>query len=357
MRWLRLIPLLAAAAGYVIVPAPDRAVPRPAVAFLTADAALGYTQEMTIGFGFGVERVPGVWHDEAGTGIGDTARQFTTLRDLRKSHPGGLSVFTQSAELLAGALAQTVAAGTPVVAVDFPPATGSGVSLYIGNNNYLLGTMLAQQAADRLPGSSAGVVVLGTSVPGAPALDLRIAGIRDELRRLRPRLMVLGPFDTKQDPAANRAAWRILIEANPTALAFLGTGDADAYNLASIRLRTNGAWVAGGFSVDRRALRAVKSGNLVLVSPELFLQGAVAGMLQAAHAKYATPLPRGWIVTPGLPITAGNVDRILERQEALGNRSRWFQRLADDIVARPDAYLRPLGAAGCPSAHAEAGCH
>jgi ribose transport system substrate-binding protein len=341
----------------VLVPAPDHAVPRPAVAFLAADLALGYTQEMTIGFGFGVERIPGVWHDESGTGVGDTARQFTTLRDLRKSHPGGVSVFTQSPELLAGALAQTVAAGTPVVAVDSPPATGSGVSLYVGNNNYLLGTMLARQAADRLPGATAGVVVLGTSVPGAPALDLRAAGIRDELRRLRPRLALLGPFDTKQDPAANRAAWRILVEANPAALAFLGTGDADAYNLASIRLRTNGAWAAGGFSVDRRALRAVRSGQLVLVSPEPFLQGAVAGMLQAAHARYAKPLPHGWLVTPGLPITAGNVDRILQRQEALGNRAVWFQRLADDIVARPDAYLRPLGAAGCPSVDAETGCH
>lgn len=356
MRWFRLIPLFAAAAGYVVVPAPDHAVPRPAVAFVAADAALGYAQEMTTGFGFGVERIHGVWHDEAGTGTGDTARQFTALRDLRKSHPEGLSVFTQSPELLAGALAQTVAAGTPVVAVNSPPATGSEVSLYVGNDNYLLGTMLARQLAGRLPGEAAGAVVLGTSVPGAPALDLRIAGIRDELRRLQPRLEVLGPFDTKQDPAANRAAWRILVEANPAALAFLGTGDADAYNLASILLRTKGTWSAGGFSVDRRALLAVRSTQLLLVSAEPFLQGAVAGLLLAAHAKYATPLPRGWIVTPGMPITAGNVDRILARQESLGNRAQWFQHLAEDIVANPDAYLRPLGAAGCLSVHAEAGC-
>lgn len=356
MRWLRLFGLLVAAVGYVLVPTPPQGAARPAVAFLAADAALGFTQELTTGFGFGVERIGGVWHDEAGTNIGDTARQFTTLRNLRKSHPGGVSVFTQSPELLAGALDETITAGTPVVAVDSPPATGSGVSLYVGNNNYLLGMMLARQVAGRLPGSTVGVVVLGTSVPGAPALDLRIAGIRDELRRLRPRVQVLGPFDTKQDPAANRAAWGILVAANPAALAFLGSGDSDAYNLASIRQRTHGAWAAGGFSVDRRALRAVRAGHLVLVSPEPFLQGAVAGMLQAAHAKYASPLPRGWLVTPGLPITAGNVDRILERQESLGNRTQWFQRLADDIVTRPGAHLRPLDAAGCPSVHAEAGC-
>ena len=356
MRWFRLVGLLAAAVVYVSAHAPDHSAGRPAVAFLAADAALDITQEMTFGFGFGVERVGGVAHDESGTEIGDTARQFTTLRNLRKSYPGGLSVFTQNPELLAASLAQTIESGTPVVAVDSPPAIGSGVSLYVGNNNYLLGTMLAEQAADRLPATAAGVVVLGTSVPGAPALDLRVTGIREELRRRLPHVRVLGPFDTKQGPVANRAAWRTLVAANPGALAFLGTGDADSQNLASIRLLSRGTWLAGGFGLDRRALHAVRTGNLLLVSPEPFLQGAIAGMLQAEYAKSGAPLPRGWIVTPGLPITAANVDRILDRQESLGNRSRWFQQVVDAIVTRPEAYLRPLDAAGCPSVHAEAGC-
>jgi len=356
MRWLRVIGLCAAALAYVTVHAPQHSAANPAVAFLAADAALDVTQEMTVGFGFGVDRIGGVAHDESGTDVGDTTRQFSTLRNLRMSYPGGLSVFTQSPELLAGSLAETVESGTPVVAVDSPPAAGSGVSLYVGNNNYLLGTMLAEQAAGRLPAAATGVVVLGTSVPGAPALDLRVTGIRDELRRRLPHVQVLGPFDTKQDPVANRAAWRVLVGANPGALAFLGTGDADAYNLASIRSRTRGAWVAGGFSLDRRALRAVRSGELILVSPEPFLQGAVAGMLQAAYAKDGSPLPRGWLVTPGLPITAANVDEIAARQESMASRARWFQRSVDLIAARPEAYLRPLDAAGCPSIHAEAGC-
>jgi len=356
MRWFRLVGLLAAAVVYVTAHAPGHSDARPGVAFLAADAALDVTQEMTFGFGFGVERVGGVAHDESGTTVGDTARQFTNLRKLRKSHPGGLSVFTQSPELLATTLAQTIESGTPVVAVDSPPATGSGVTLYIGNNNYLLGTMLAEQAADRLPAATAGVVVLGTSVPGAPALDLRVTGIRDELRRRLPHVQVLGPFDTKQDPVANRAAWHTLVGANPGALAFLGTGDADSQNLAAIRLRTGGTWLAGGFGLDRRALHAVRSGNLLLVSPEPFLQGAVAGMLQAEYAKSGAPLPRGWIVTPGLPVTAANIDEIMARQESLGNRTRWFQQVIDAIVTRPEAYLHPLDAAGCPSVHPEAGC-
>jgi len=356
MRRLRLIGLFAAAVAYLALNVPNLGDPHPAVAFLAADAALDVTQEMTIGFGFGVDRIGGVRHDESGTDVGETTRQFATLRNLRTSHPGGLSVFTQTPELLAGSLAETVESGTPVVAVDSPPAAGSEVSLYVGNNNYLLGTMLAEQAAGRLPAATAGVIVLGTSVPGAPGLDLRVAGIRDELRLRLPHARVLGPFDTKQDPVANRAAWRILVAANPGAVAFLGTGDADAYNLASIRAKTGGSWVGGGFSLDGRALRAVRAGDIVLVSPEPFLQGAVAGMLQAAYAKNGSPLPRGWIVTPGLRITEDNVGAVQARQQTLGSRAHWFARLADVIVARPEAYLRPLDVVGCPSIHAEAGC-
>ena len=356
MRWFRLIGLLAAAAAYVTLQAPGPAGAQPAVAFLAADSGLGYTQEMTSGFGAGVERVGGVWHDESGTEVGDTAQQFRTLQDLRRTHPGGLSVFTQSPELLADALAQTVESGTPVVAVDSAPAVGSEVPLYVGANNYLLGTMLAGLAAARLPASTQGDVVLGTSVPGSGGLDLRVAGLRDELHRRLPQVRVLGPFDTKQDPTANRDAWRVLVEANPRALAFLGSGDADAYNLAEIRVRTHGLWVAGGFSLDRRALFAVRSGSLVLVSPEPYLQGMVAGMLEAEHAKYGLPLPRGWLVTPGLPITAANVDEIMVREESLGNRTRWFRLTVDAIVTGSGADLSPLDAAGCPSVDSQAGC-
>jgi ribose transport system substrate-binding protein len=318
----------------------------PAVAFLVADSPFDYVQEMTLGFGAGVERVGGVRHDETGSEIGDTTQQLAMLDTLRKSHRGGVSVFTQSPELFAGSLAQAAEAGTPMVAVNSPPAAGSDVSLYIGNDNRQLGAMLARQAADRLPAAADGVVILGTSVPGAPSLDLRAAAIRDELLRLRPALRVLGPFDTKQDPAANRDAWQTLVEANPDALAFLGTGDADACNLAWVRTRTAGTWVAGGFSLDRRALLAARSHRIVLVSPEPFVQGAVAGMLQAAHAARGRRLPRGWIVTPALAVTAANVEEIMRRQESLANRTAWALPQVEAIVARPEAYLRPVGEAG-----------
>jgi ribose transport system substrate-binding protein len=166
--------------------------------------------------------------------------------------------------------------------------------------------------------------------------------MRDQFAKRLPRVTVIGPFDTKQDTVANLAAWRILVEANPHALAFLGTGDADGWNLAALRRQTRGKWLGGAYDLDPRSLQAVKEGNLLLVSPEHFVKGALAGQLQARHARDGTPLPTGWLFTPGLDVTAANIDQIIARQASTSRREAWFAAQVDQIVHHLNNYLRPL---------------
>jgi ribose transport system substrate-binding protein len=300
---------------------------------------------MTKGFGAGVERIGGVAHTESGPAVGDTTQQLTMFQDLRAHDRRGVSVFTLSPELLAGSLAAAQQGGMAVIAVHSPPAAGSGVRLYVGNDNYELGQMLADLIAAELPPSITGVAVLGASVPGAAALDQRTAGLRAELAVKRPGLRLLGPFDTKEDPAANHESWQVLVRANPDARAFLSVGDDDAGTVAALRERTGGTWLAGGFGLDGRSLRAVQAGDLMLVSPETFVQGAVAGQLQAAQARSGGKLPQGWIVVPGLAITTANVSQILARQSSAANRDSSTQEQVRDIVTHLAEYLRPLGSA------------
>jgi ribose transport system substrate-binding protein len=315
------------------------------VAFLAADARLAYVREMTMGFGAGVERIGGVAHTESGPAVGDATQQLAMFQDLRTGNRPGVSVFTLSPELLAGSLAAAQQDGMAVIAVHSPPATGSGVTLYVGNDNYELGAMLADQIAAQISPWVSGTAVLGATVPGAAALDQRAAGLRAELAAKRPGLQLLGPFDTKEDPAANQESWQVLVRANPGARAFLSVGDDDAGTLSAVRERTGGTWLAGGFGMDDRSLRAVRGGNLVLVSPEPFVQGAVAGQLQAAQAKTDRALPRGWIVVPGLAITSANVSQILARQLSPANRAASSRAQVQDIVTNLAEYLRPLAAA------------
>jgi ribose transport system substrate-binding protein len=309
---------------------------------VAANSRLDFAVEMMDGFRYGVSLVGGVAHLEVGPPTVDGPRQLQMFQTAPKSPTDGISVFTLSPELFADPMAAAARAGIPVVAVDNPPPPGSHVPLFIGNDNYQLGQMLADQAINRLPAGATGTVVIGTSTPGVAVLDLRAKGMRDEFRKRLPHVTVTGPFDTKQDTLANLAAWRVLVEANPHALAFLGTGDADGWNLATIRRQTHASWLAGAYDLDSRSLQAVKDGNLLLVSPEHFGKGALAGQLQAAHARDGAALPTGWIFTPGLDVTSANIDQIIARQASAATREAWFAAEIDRILHHLNDFLRPL---------------
>src|SRR5438874_584027 len=132
------------------------------VAFVAANSRLDFAVEMMDGFRYGVGLVGGVAHLEVGPPTVDGPRQLQLFQSAPKSRADGISVFTLSPELFAAPMAAAARAGIPVVAVDNPPPPGSHVPLFIGNDNYQLGQMLADQAIGRLPAGATGTVVIGT---------------------------------------------------------------------------------------------------------------------------------------------------------------------------------------------------
>jgi ABC-type sugar transport system substrate-binding protein len=320
--------------------------PRPgAVAFLVASRQFTFVQEMTLGYAHGVESVGGVAHSESGPGVADSTAELKAYRDVEAAAPGGLTIFTLSPELFADSLGTTTAAGLPVIAVHTPPAPGSGVSLFIGNDNYRLGEMLGEAVAGRLPANTGGVIVIGSPNPGVSSLDRRVAGVRDALHRLLPSAMVVGPFDTKQEPSANLRAWQTLRSANPDGIAFIGVGGRDVASIASLRAVGREEWAAGSIGFDDKSLGLAQEGRMVLVSTEPYLQGEVAGRLQALTSKTGRPLPIGWIQTPGLLIDSRNAAAVTGRQLSQARRDEWFDEMADAIVRSPEQYLRPISQA------------
>jgi ribose transport system substrate-binding protein len=317
----------------------------PHVAFVLANSQLSFATAMADGFRTGVGRVGGVTVEVTGPDIVDGQKQLQMLQEAVKTAQDGVSVFTLTPEILAQALAESVRQGIPVIAVDNPPLSTSGIKLFVGNDNYELGRALAREVIAKLPAGAAGKVVLGTNAPGVKVLDRRAKGMRDEFKQALPAVKVLGPFDTKQEIPANLAAWRTLTTVNKDALAFLGTGDADGWNLAAIRRERRAAWVAGAFDLDPRSLTAVRAGELVLVSPEHFIKGEVAGRLQARHAKDGEPPPEGWFYIPGLPVNSANVDAVIARQASVEATAKAVSAQVDTILGDP-SYLRKMSAVG-----------
>jgi ribose transport system substrate-binding protein len=315
---------------------------RPKVAIVLSSAQVSAGKELGGGFKTGAE-VGGADAVVSGPPLADPPKQAEIFKEMTNSARGGVAIQASNPELIAGELAAAAKAGFRVIAVDIKPAATSGLKTYVGNDNQLLGTMIADELIKRLPAGSTGTVLVGTTRPGLPVMEQRILGIRSEFAKRLPGVKVAGPFDTQTDAAANLAAWKRLAAATPGALAFIGVGSTDGGSIAAVRAETKGAWLAAGFDLDAKALAGLKDGHLVAIaSPEHYLTGAVAGWLQARHARDKSALPEGWIQTPNLVITSANMDEIIARQQSDADKAAWFKVNLEKITKDVAAYTKPL---------------
>ncbi|MFI0356798.1 sugar ABC transporter substrate-binding protein [Actinomadura sp. 9N407] len=266
------------------------------------------------------------------------------FQSLTVTHPDGIVLENLDPPIFTRPAAQAVDKGIPIVALDTAPTDGSKVTFYVGNDNYELGGLLAEQTVERLGADAKGTVVIGVPNPGTPVLDSRAAGIKDTLGRLAPGIKVVGPFQTYSDPAQNYGAWQSQVNANPGALAFLGVGDADSYNLARLKEQRKGGYLTAGFDVDPKTLQAVKRGtNFVAIDPEHFLKGYLATAILIKSVRESDGrLPDGWFKTPGFVIDAGNIDEIVQREKSPKSAHAWYKPQLDRLLADTAASLRPL---------------
>ena len=242
--------------------------------------------------------------------------------------------------------AEAVDSGVPVVALDTSPTDGSKVDFYVGNDNYDLGALMATELLKNLPANPSGTVVVGVPNPGTPVLDNRAAGIRDTLKAKAPAIQVLGPFQTYSEPTKNYSAWSSLVGAHPDALAFLGVGDADSYDLARLKQEKRGSWQAAGFDVDDKTLQAVKDGtNFATIDPEHYLKGYLSTALLIKSVRGEQALPKGWLVSPGLIVTKQNVDAVIARGSTAAAAKAGYQAEIDALLKDVTANVKPLNQA------------
>jgi ABC-type sugar transport system substrate-binding protein len=241
--------------------------------------------------------------------------------------------------------AQAVTKGVTVVALDTSPTPGSKVDFYVGNDNYQLGVQLADEALKNLGSDPSGEVLIGVPNPGTPVLDNRAKGISDTFKAKAPKVKIIGPFQTYSDPAQNFSAWQSQVNAHPNALAFLGVGDADSYDLAKIKKTNHGKYLVAGFDVDAKTLDYVKSGELFCtVDPEHFLKGYIVTSL-LIKSKRGGKLPSGWFETPGQIVTKTNVDAVITRQKSADDAYNYYKPQIDSLTADVAAHMKPMSQA------------
>jgi ABC-type sugar transport system substrate-binding protein len=311
-----------------------------------ANIGLNFAHEMVQGAQSAAGHEGGVSFKAVGPPSTDGPAEEQLFRSLTTTSPDGIVLENLDPPIFTRPAAQAIGQGIPVVALDTAPTPGSKIGFYVGNDNYELGTMLADETLKRLPGNPSGTVLIGVPNPGTPVLDSRAQGLKDTFNKKAPGIKVLGPFQTYSDPNQNYNAWLSLVHANPKALAFLGVGDADSYDLAKIKQTEHGKFLVAGADVDDQTLRYVKSGQaFVTIDPEHVLKGYVITAMLIRSVKEHKPLPAGWLHMPGLVVDRNNIDKVIERERSPENAYRFYKPQIDEILANPAAYLRPMSAA------------
>lgn len=267
------------------------------------------------------------------------------FQNLTQTSRDGIVLMNLDPPLFTRPAARAIDQGIPVIAMDTAPLDGSKITLYVGNDNYEIGQKLADEALKRLPKDPSGEVVVGVPNPGAPVLDSRAKGIKDTFAKKAPKVKVLGPYQTFSDPGQNYNAWSQQVHAHPKALAFLGVGDADSYDLARIKQEEHGTYLVAGTDVDTKTLEYVKKGvDFVTIDPEHFLKGYVSTALLIKSVR-SGKFPKGWFKMPSLVVDKSNIDDIIARQKSPAAALKWYRPQIDKLLGDVNAQMHPIGEA------------
>ncbi|SPT59521.1 sugar ABC transporter substrate-binding protein [Actinomadura madurae] len=309
-----------------------------------ANYSLNFAREMYEGATEASKQAGNIDFKVVGPPNTDGPAEQQLFQNLTVTHPDGIVLENLDPPIFTRPAAQAVDKGIPIVALDTAPTDGSKVTFYVGNDNYELGGLLAEATVKKLGSDAKGTVVVGVPNPGTPVLDSRAKGIKDTFAKLAPGIRVVGPFQTYSDPAQNYGAWQSQVNANPDALAFLGVGDADSYNLGRLKEQKKGKYLTAGFDVDPKTLEYIKKGtNFAGIDPEHYLKGYIAtAILIKSVRENDGKLPDGWFKTPGLVMDSSNIDEILTRQQSVQNAYRWYKPQLDKLLANQQASMRPL---------------
>jgi ABC-type sugar transport system substrate-binding protein len=308
-----------------------------------ANISLNFAHEMVQGAEAAAQQAGGVDFKAVGPPNTDGPAEQQLFQNLTTTSPDGVVLMNLDPPIFTRPSADAIDRGVPVVALDTAPMPGSKITFYVGNDNYALGQMLAGELLKRLPPNPSGSVVVGVPNPGTPVLDSRAKGIKETLNQKAPGIQVLGPYQTYSDPNQNYGAWSSLVHANPNALAFLGVGDADSYDLAKIKQTENGKYLVAGTDVDAQTLQSVKAGlDFVTIDPEHYLKGYIATAMLIDSVKTKKPLPQGWLMMPGLVVDQSNIDKIMQREASPQAAYDFYKPEIDRILGNPQAVLKPL---------------
>jgi ribose transport system substrate-binding protein len=312
------------------------------LALVTASTTQNVFQEITYG-GEAAANKEGVNLSVAAPNGVDPPAELNMFQAATQNSKDGIALDTTAPELFIRSDKEAVEEGIPIVTADAPPPEGSGVETFVGNSNTALGESVAEELIKEIPADASGEVVFGNDIPGLILLEQRIEGMENVMRKERPNLKLVGPFNVGSEPTENYDNWSNVVKAHPDAVAYMAPGDQDGVSLFRIQKQNDAHYLVAACDVDPVALEAVQQGYVaVLGDPYHYLKGYIAVSLLAEHAKSRKEIPSGWWNPGSGIVTDVNVDEIAKRESGAKERNEFFEPIAEEELADPTKYVKPL---------------
>jgi ribose transport system substrate-binding protein len=309
---------------------------------VTASTTQNAFQEMAWGAEAAAEHEGVEISASAPNGVNPT-QEVSLFQAATQTSKDGVAVMTTAPENFLRPFKTATEEGVPVIAMDAPAPEGSGVETFVGNSNTEVGEAMAKEIIKEIPASESGEVVIANDIPGLVLLELRIAGMENVLKKERPNLKIVGPFNVGSEPTENYNNWNNVVKAHPNAVAYLAPGDQDAVSLFKIQKQNGTHYLVGACDVDPIALEAVAQGYVkALGDPYHFMKGYISASLLSEHAKEGKEIPAGWWNPGSGVVTEANVAEIEKREESQANRIEFFEPIAEEELANPSKYLKSI---------------
>ena len=233
-------------------------------------------------------------------------------------------------------------AGTPVLTAN-SISEGSTASVWVGQDEYQSGVVLAEQMRKQLTGQGrkSGTILVGICAPAMSVLQDRYNGFKKGMDG--SGFAVTDAKDVTVSNTTNYGKWESLAPSTPNIVAAVGLCSMDIPNLYKLKQRSKATWLIGGYDLNKETLEAVKSGTCqVTLGQHPYLQGYLPVLALVRHLRDKKPLPQGWIDVTTEIVTKDNVDSVAPRENDTAAEKKWYADFIAKNYGDLNAVAKPL---------------
>jgi len=233
-------------------------------------------------------------------------------------------------------------AGVPVMTAN-SISEGSTASLWVGQDEYQSGVVLAEQMIKQLKAQNktSGTILVGICAPAMSVLQDRYNGFKKGMTG--SGFAITDAKDVTVSNTTNYGKWESLVPSTPNIVAAVGLCSMDIPNLYKLKQRTKATWLIGGYDLNKETLEAVKSGTCqVTLGQHPYLQGYLPVLALARHLKDNKPLPQGWLDVTTEIVTKENVDSVSPRENDTKVARNWYADFIGKNFGDLNASAKPM---------------